>query len=932
MKRFLQLGLLAVFSVLTWSDPAAHVYGGDFGSEEEARAVAQAELAYEFREFEEARRLAIEALEQYPDSLELLRLKVLVATSTGSLPELLNRHSPGRGEPAGLWRSRYLRGWAASLTGDPRIALRELEEARALHGEPVPFEIERALLVARRMIPSSDLRELDREYDAFLEEWRHIPVAHLSILNFYNFRDPGKRARWRLVREAIARGDAAPGIYLAAARLEEEAFWFDPAKGLEWVERGLEVHPESTELALRRIMYLRQLGRTDDALAYCRHWRGLAPNHGDFRIDEIDLLADLTRWDEAIEAARALRETRNQERYLVDQPIRLARLLHSGNRPEEAVEVLSRFLEEERGSPWQPEAAALLTRLQTRAPQDRVHIIPSVPYLTQRGNYCGPAAVSMAMGYWGRELGQDSIAEQVYTGIAGTPPQVIRNHARTVGMESVEFAGDTETWKRLLDAGFPILWLQFMREGGHYRVVTGYDDVFRSWIVHDPNRFRREMIPYEEVKDLWVLPNVVRSIVLFPPEEAGHAALEGLRPTAMMSATNAILYIATGSNLFVGLFPAVLINIVVGGLLAWLIAWQLRRITFPQRHVRPWLLVGIMMAVIIPANLLIGFFRLSGVVSLLLGFHLAILTLIPLLLITTFGLRYIQDFLHPRESLGLAGVCILVWLALSFIDREPWHIMAPVGLFLGAMPVILWPRRGLRQAERLSHQGDAPGALLAAQSHGLEGRRYYGALCVELENLLTVGRLREFRQCALQLREANEGNRRAQEVFDLCELLGQALDPGAEENRAAIAARIEASIARPRVNRQIARLAEGILLYIENINDEAGLESAGRWPLERIDALLADLGGVSGRRLAGLSRSRSLRGRPILDTILLLAMIGATHSARRDGERERLQEIWANWSSRYAILVHLLASLNPPPASSSGMVPLPAGSGLTKSA
>lgn len=932
MKQFLPILLLTLLAVVPHRDARAYVYGGDFASEEEEQVVTRAELAYEFRDYDEAWRLTEEALAEYPDSPELLRLKVLVATATGRISELLQRHAPGRVEPGDLWKSRYLRGWTATLTGDPRIALRELEEARDLRGAPPSFEIERAILVARRMVPGADLRELARDYEQFHEQWDHVPLVHLSVLNFYNFRDPGKRARWRLVRRAINRSDAVAGIYLAAARLEEKKFWFDASQGLSWINRGLEAHPNSTDLALRRIMYLRQLGRTQEALAYCRQWRERAPNHGDFRIDEVDLLADLARWDEAIEATRALRDMRHQERYLADQPVRLARLLHYANRPDEAVEVLGRFLREERGSPWQQEAAALLTRLQTRNPVDRVHIIPGVPHLTQRGNYCGPATVSMVMGFWGREMGQDAIAERVYTGIAGTPPQVIHNHARTVGMETVEFAGTEETWKRLLDAGFPILWLQFMREGGHYRVVTGYDDILRSWIVHDPNHFRRETIPYDDVTDLWILPNVVRSIVLFPPGEKDHPALAGLKPTPVMSATNGILYIATGSNLFVGIFPALPINILVGGLLAWLIAWQLRRVTFPAKGIRPLLVVAVMMAIIIPANLVIGLFRLSEVVSLLLGFHLAILTLIPLLLITSFGLHLIQDFLHPRESLGIAIVCILVWLALSFIDREPWHIVAPVGLFVLGMPVILWPRRMLRRAERLSHQGDAPGALLAASDRGLAGDRYYSALCVELENLLTVGKLREFRLCARQLRHANEANGRARDVFDLCDLLGQVLDPGAEDDRLAIAGRIEAYIARPKVNRQVARLAEGLLLYIENVNEEAGMESAERWPLERIDGLLRDLAGVSGRRLAGLSRSRSLRGRPILDTILLLAMIGATHSARRDGERERLQELWANWSSRYAILIRLLSSMTPPPTSQSGAVRLPAQTTMTTNA
>ncbi|MCC5877311.1 MAG: C39 family peptidase [Candidatus Sumerlaeia bacterium] len=904
----------------------AFVFGGDFGSPEEREAIEAAERAFDFREFDLALELTGEALRDFPDSMEALRLLGLIASHRGELSRVLRRFDPENFPTEDRWRAHYLRGWVTILTGDPRLAIRELELAKAQLGQPTPYELERALLVARRMVPGQDPRQLAAHYDDFLQRWSHIPLTYVSVLNYFNFNDPGRKARRRLIQEALSREEVNPAVYGYAARLEERDFWFDPAKGLEWVEKGLESHPESTELALRRIMYMRQLGMANEALEYCRQWREKAPNHGDFRIDEIDLLADMVRWEEAIEAALLLPEMQHQEQYTENHAIRLARLYHYNNEPQMAIEVLNDFLEESRSPRHRNEAATFLTRLQTRSPEDRVNILPNIGYLTQRGNYCGPATISMVLRYWNKDLSQDNIAERVYTGIAGTPPQVIRNYARTIGFQSVEFAGTKEKWKRLIDAGFPILWLQFMREGGHYRVVTGYDDIHNAWVVHDPNNFRREFIGYDEVDDLWILPNVVRSIVLFPPEEADNPALAGLYPTPMMHLTNGVLYIATGSNLFVGLFPAVLINILAATLIALLIAWQLRRITFPSNSIRYTWVLGFILAIIIPGNLLVGLFRLNNVVSLLLGFHLALLTLVPLLLFTSIGLRLIKDYLHRRESLGIALICIMVWLSLSFIDRSPWEWVVPIGLFVVGMPIIMAPRIWLRQAEKLSYSGDTPGALIKSARLGLRGNRYYSALCVELECLLTVGRIPEFLDRAETLRDANVDDAIAHEMFGLCVLLGEVLLPGTETRRHDLSDKITQWIdTRPprrlsslpalhgkKPVTQLTRLAEGLLLYVENLDAESARESADKWPAERVDSLLRELGSMSSRRLPGLSRSRSLRGRPILDTILLLALIGATRSAQSEAEHDRLDALWTMWSSRYALMIELLGHLDPP--------------------
>ncbi len=185
-----------------------------------------------------------------------------------------------------------------------------------------------------------------------------------------------------------------------------------------------------------------------------------------------------------------------------------------------------------------------------------------LPFLQQRGNYCGPASLNMLLAHWGIHQTQDEIAARVYTGIAGTPPQVLHHFARSLGMKSAEFKADEATWKRLIDAGYPILWLQMLGGnsrlsggGGHYRVVTGYDDILKSWIVHDPNYFTAIRIPYDKIRDTWILPSVQRSLIFFPADRANDPLIAPLKPTPILFITNWAMYVATGANLFVGLFP-----------------------------------------------------------------------------------------------------------------------------------------------------------------------------------------------------------------------------------------------------------------------------------------------------------------------------------------------------------------------------------------
>lgn len=890
LLRSLALALLVALVAFCPGRAQAFIYGGKFASAEEEHAVLEAEQALALRDYDRALELSRKATKDFPDSLEAIRTLVGAAQATHWLRDLVKEYSPEAAPADRKVQAWYAQGWAATMMGDYRSALRSFEQAMAATKQP-SFELRRAWLVARRFDPRVDEKLLAADYEKFLADYRDVGLAWVSYVNYQAMMAPQSRAHGRAVADALAQPAKHPKIFLLATEYEEyRDFWYDPATGLELVEKGLALFPDNVELGQKHTRILRQLGRTEEALAEAREWRKRGPNSGEFIIDEAAILADLGRYEEAAAATADLRKVRYQQGYIDRVPLDQARYLRYAGRENEAVEILARALAEEPTQDYADEIQRFLTQLQSKAPGARVNVLRGVGYLQQAGNYCGPASVCMVLGYWGQQRSQHDIASFVYTGVAGTPPQVLHHYAELVGLRSVEFKSDPETWKKLIDAGYPILWLQMLaRRGGHYRVVVGYDDVTRSWIVHDPNFFTATEIPYDSVDDQWLLPAVGRSMVLFPPEKANDRVLAGLGPTPMLLATNWAFYVATGSNLFVSLWPALPVNMAVAFVLALLMAGLLRRVSFP-RPAMTWkrlILPTVVLAAII--NLIIGFLRLNEAVSVLLSLHLALVTAIPLLVLIRVGRRAVGDYLHPRESIGMCLLVLATWLSLAFIDRDPWQWIVPVGIFVVGGPLIIWPRLRLKRAEALAARGDLAGALVLARRYGREGPRYFAALCLEMEVLIRSG---QFAPAEDRAREVGEEVDRPKEkaAFRLVELLARTLRaPDAET-----AQLLKELAASPDSNGRMRLLAEALAIYAEGV---------GVAPTTAHDpeATVRSLAHLADRTIAGFAPGRILAGRPMPELVLRLAVLGAMGIHRRKGNEPAAAEIFDRWGGRFGL-------------------------------
>jgi len=165
-----------------------------------------------------------------------------------------------------------------------------------------------------------------------------------------------------------------------------------------------------------------------------------------------------------------------------------------------------------------------------KTPPESVNL-GSLNHTYQTFNNCGPATLSMALGWFGESASQKELGERM------RPWQVpsgdnddktiftdeFVSWARQYGYEAIARPnGDIETLKRFTANGIPVVVKTFLHsydDIGHFRVVKGYDEA-RDIIIQDdsyegPNR----QVPYYDFLELWQPFHYVY-IVVYTSEQA----------------------------------------------------------------------------------------------------------------------------------------------------------------------------------------------------------------------------------------------------------------------------------------------------------------------------------------------------------------------------------------------------------------------------
>jgi ABC-type bacteriocin/lantibiotic exporter with double-glycine peptidase domain len=114
--------------------------------------------------------------------------------------------------------------------------------------------------------------------------------------------------------------------------------------------------------------------------------------------------------------------------------------------------------------------------------------IEGVPFVKQRSNWCGPAALASVLQYHGEKITQEEIAAAIYLPGRGTLNVDLLLFARRRGYLAAMHKGSSELLKETVAAGLPVICQVEKRDllgkRTHFVVVYGYDDEKETYRLH----------------------------------------------------------------------------------------------------------------------------------------------------------------------------------------------------------------------------------------------------------------------------------------------------------------------------------------------------------------------------------------------------------------------------------------------------------------
>lgn len=135
-----------------------------------------------------------------------------------------------------------------------------------------------------------------------------------------------------------------------------------------------------------------------------------------------------------------------------------------------------------------------------------VVLISKVPYIMQKAEHCGPATLAMIFNFWGINITQDEIAQEIYSSeLKGTLSIEMVLYAIQKGFEAEMYNGSLQDLKNRIKAGFPLIVSHREDEENkrvHYLVVLGFNDNKKVVYIHSDVRENLSM-DYQTFLKYW---------------------------------------------------------------------------------------------------------------------------------------------------------------------------------------------------------------------------------------------------------------------------------------------------------------------------------------------------------------------------------------------------------------------------------------------
>jgi tetratricopeptide (TPR) repeat protein len=379
-----------------------------------------------------------------------------------------------------------------------------------------PLNTEAYILLADEYVRQSRYSEAIREFEAAIKQDPEDPVAHFYL------------GRALLRRPDLERGIAELEI---AVRLKPDYVQAYIELGKANIALGrYETAVENLEAVLTTDRFnqeaLNGLGRAclelGDYEAAAGHFERLIVLEPGSIIGYFNLSLTHKRSGDTERAMAALNEAmgvvrgrvRNQDR-LGSRSIRalsliqlwIADYLVEADRIDEAVEEYGRILQDYPGSDAARLAGYYNRNLSKRNDDDRKVVLEDVPFYRQFHNYCGPAALAMALNYHGLEVDQLQIADEIWQE-GGTLPIDLYRYTERQDLVPLLFFGNLERLRREIENGYPVVViLNLYNIYSHAAVVVGFDDRKGTIVLHDPTRGERLQMTYPSFLSRWSMSN-----------------------------------------------------------------------------------------------------------------------------------------------------------------------------------------------------------------------------------------------------------------------------------------------------------------------------------------------------------------------------------------------------------------------------------------
>ncbi|MBN1900028.1 C39 family peptidase [Candidatus Sumerlaeota bacterium] len=586
----------------------------------------------------------------------------------------------------------YLRQGKKMLAGEMADKAWEKDEQSlaALHIKPLILKSEGYQEKQKRDEAIKAYNELFRIYPDFFEGYKEFFDEYKHRSDFKTNPDIDFQAKWE---RALKCPDFDPILYLLETLDLKEPE--DKEQYAEIYEKILREDPSHAAIKYVLAGQYLGLGKKEQGLALLKESVSEAPNFIEASEFLANIYSGLQEYALSNEILKKLIDKKDNSNF--NYNLLFTKNLYRSGRIEEAIRFLEDILRNVNYTALFNEEK-LLESLKSRKPEDRVKIIPGIPCLIQKWNYCGPASVSMILHYWGLPFDQDQIAEKVYIKGMGTITKTMQNYLQSLGLRALVFKGSDEIWKKILDLDIPILLVIRIYDNAHAVVITGYDDFGREFVIHDPNQPYPESLPYSQTEKKRIFSywdrEVVQCLVIAPEEKINQYDLSFVRTPIGIRAVNFIAHLVMGSAILSGLIPGLLTNGAFAFIILFLSYFTIRKTIFPHypRNLWRFLLVCFILEIIL--NIACAIFYSEATPLILMIYHIGMLLFLPNCLysraIHIFLQFYVPLSFYIRNYLVMIGLGVMFFIGFRKYSNEAiWSASIVVAVLIIFYPFFI---------------------------------------------------------------------------------------------------------------------------------------------------------------------------------------------------------------------------------------------------